>query len=606
MQDEYEQQADPTTIPETPTLALSRIGAPQAAWEPLLAALRPGAAATADSIRTAAGLPGELAADLAADIEGFARVAVWERATIRREDGVVLDGGFWRHRDDRPRPLVVIPSAWGAPWQAFAILAFKLSLQGYHVLAYQPRGFFRSGGFIGVCGEEDWRDASAAIDWATRRTGAEPTKVGFFGDSYGAGISCMAAAHDPRVDAVVALSGWSDLAACMYGNSTRRIRAFQALLAATKTQDGQTIGHLDAATQALLDDFFVHRNMDEVTAWAAVRSPVTHVDAINARRVPILIGGHWHETLCPVNQTLDMFHRLTGPKRLLLSIGDHSGAELPGLAGLPNRVVDEGYRWLAHHLLGEENGVDTLPQVANEVMFTYTTVPLPVPITVPNLPPLSRLIVRPADVEERKAWADVTGSTERLHLKPASRPDLLHPKDGELSQGVAPTWERPFTAGADAGFTAAENPVTTGTAEVYGAPVTYRTRWFDRQNAAVWKTPVLPAAKNVRGTPRLHLTFTPSASSATLVAYLFDVNPVLGTARIITHEPKTFLDVTPNEPITTDIDLQAAAYDIPAGHRLMLVVSSRDQLYADASIDRTEIDVRSTAADPTYLDLPLS
>ncbi|MFG2645006.1 alpha/beta fold hydrolase [Streptomyces sp. NPDC048370] len=600
MQDEHEQQADPTLLPVPPAVALSRIGAPQAAWEPLLAALRPGARAVTGA--ATAGLPD----DLAADIAGFTQIAVWERATIRREDGVVLDGGFWRHRDGNPRPLVVIPSAWGAPWQAFAILAFKLSLQGYDVLAYQPRGFFRSGGFIGVCGEEDWRDASAAIDWATAQTGSAPTKVGFFGDSYGAGISCMAAAHDPRVEAVVALSGWSDLAACMYGNDTRRIRAFQALLAATKNEAGEAIGHLDPATRALLDDFFVHRNMDAVTEWAAVRSPVTYVDAINARRVPILIGGHWHETLCPVEQTLDMFERLTGPKRLLLSIGDHSGAELPGLAGLPNRVVDEGYRWLAHHLLGEENGVDTLPQVANEVMFTYTTVPLPVPITVPNLPPISRLIVRPAEVEERKAWADVTGSTERLHLKPATKPDLLHPQDGELSQGVAPSWERPFTAGADAGFTAAENPVTTGAAEVYGAPVTYRTRWFERKNAAIWKTPVLPAVKSVRGTPRLHLTFTPSAVSATLVAYLFDVNPVLGTAEIITHQPKTFLDVIPNEPITTHIDLQAAAYDIPAGHRLMLALTSRDQLYADASIDRTEIAVHSTAENPTYLDLPLS
>ncbi|WP_137991561.1 alpha/beta fold hydrolase [Streptomyces vilmorinianum] len=593
MQDEYEQHDGAVT----PTVALTRIGAPQEVWEPLLAALRPGAAAS-----LTAGLPESLADDVA----GFTRIALWERATIRREDGVVLDGGFWRHRDEQPRPLVVIPSAWGAPWQAFAILAFKLSLQGYNVLAYQPRGFFGSGGFIGVCGEDDWDDASAAIDWATLRTGAEPTKVGFFGDSYGAGISCIAAARDERVDAVVALSGWSDLASCMYENHTRRIRTFQALLAATKNERGETIGRFDAATQAQFDNFFAHRDMGEVMAWATPRSPVTHVEAINTRRVPLLIGGHWHETLCPVNQTLDMFQRLTGPKRLLLSIGDHSGAELLGLAGLPNRVVDEGYRWLAHHLLGEENGVDTLPEVANEVMFTYTTVPLPVPVTVPNLPPISRIIVEPAEVEERKAWADVTGSTERLHLKPASKPDFLHPEDGELSQGVAPTWERPFTAGADAGFTAAENPVTTGAAEVYGTPVTYRTRWFDRRHAAVWKTPVLPSVKSVRGVPRLHLTFTPSAASATLVAYLFDVDPVLGTARIITHEPKTFLGVTPNEPVTTDIDLQAAAYDIPAGHRLMLVLASRDQLYADASIDRTRIDVRSTAADPTYLDLPLS
>lgn len=571
--------------------ALTRIGAPPQLWQPLLSAL---------STRSTSGL----SEDLAQQIKSFHTIAVWEPARFPGRDGVVLDGGLWRHLGSAPRPLVVIPAAWGATWQQFAPMAFRLSLQGYDVLAYNPRGFYQSGGTIDVGGPDDWADGSAAIDHATARAGAEVTAVGFVGDSYGSGISLMVGATDERVDAVAALSAWGNLGSCLYEHDTRHLRAFNALIGATLNKEGEVIGRFDEATEELLEDYLANRNVDRLLEWGRVRSPEDHLEALNRRQLPVLISSHWHETLFPPNQLLRTFNQLTGPKRLLMSIGDHSCSELPGIAGLPNRVMDEAYRWLAHYLKGDANGADSLLQVSNEIMFSYLTVPTPDPAT--GLPTGPNLIIRPAAVEERKSWADVTGRIEQLHLKPAARPEFLFPEDGELSPGLSGTWTQSFTTGVDAGLTAADNPVFTGLAESLGNPKRYETRWFDRTCAAVWKTGLLGAPMSLRGAPRLRLTFTPSSSSTTLVVYLFDVEPVLGTARIITHEAFSFLDATPDASVSSELELQATGYDVPAGHRIMLVLDSVDQLYADVADGRVgEVTVSSSSRQPTVLELPL-
>ncbi|WP_327383723.1 CocE/NonD family hydrolase C-terminal non-catalytic domain-containing protein [Streptomyces sp. NBC_01207] len=52
-------------------------------------------------------------------------------------------------------------------------------------------------------------------------------------------------------------------------------------------------------------------------------------------------------------------------------------------------------------------------------------------------------------------------------------------------------------------------------------------------------------------------------------------------------------------------DLQATAYDVPRGHRLMLVIDARDPFYADANLPRATLAFTSPEPTPSYLDLPL-
>jgi predicted acyl esterase len=150
--------------------------------------------------------------------------------------------------------------------------------------------------------------------------------------------------------------------------------------------------------------------------------------------------------------------------------------------------------------------------------------------------------------------------------------------------------------------------VATGTAEWNGNPKIYQTKDFNRQNLAVWATQPLTAdsqtARRIRGVPTLNLTVRSTAASTTLVAYLFDVIND-GTAQLITHEPYTLSELTPDKDVTVSWTLQAAGYDLPADHQLALVINSKDPLYSDASVTGSTTTISSIDGNLSYLDLPL-
>jgi predicted acyl esterase len=108
----------------------------------------------------------------------------------------------------------------------------------------------------------------------------------------------------------------------------------------------------------------------------------------------------------------------------------------------------------------------------------------------------------------------------------------------------------------------------------------------------------------VRGATRLHATVTPTTADGTFVAYLYDVGP-LGVGKLVTHAPYTFHARTPGQPFAVDLDLYATAYDVPAGHKLALVVDTVDPLYVEHNPLGAELTFSSPADDPSYVSVPL-
>lgn len=528
-------------------------------------------------------LPAELQ-ELVTQVQAKATIGL---PTITTEDGVKLSAFTIRLNGDQPRPVVIVPAGWTPlGWTLFTYLYLRLALRGYHVLAYTPRGIgqtfpmpdgrfvdapFTSGGTVKVGGREDWADGSTAIDYAQQIFA--PSRVAFLGESYGSGISQLVAAHDPagRVDAVVALSTWGDLTEALLGNDTRHLAAVDALVAFT---GGPEEHKFDEGTRQVLADFRAGVNLDEVRAWATERSPRSYIDQTNTRGVPTFYSNTWHETLFPVNGAVATFEELTVPKHLNLWIGDHAAPESAGLTVPgPNVPVEEALAWLDHHILGVDNYVPSWQPVKSQVMF------------------------EPTLRESHARWADVTTSTEKLYLGGANGS-----QDGTLGTAPATGWKASFTTGQLTEAKAVDDLLTTGQQEWKGNPKTYATGKFDRRYLATWTSPA--GARRVRGTPRVHLTLTPAAESATLVAYLLDLAPN-GTARIITHEPHTLLDAKAGQAVEVSWNLQAAAYDIAADHKLMLVINAKDKLYSDANPDLATLHLTSKAGTEAYLDLPL-
>ncbi|MFD6972776.1 alpha/beta fold hydrolase [Streptomyces sp. NPDC059949] len=505
-----------------------------------------------------------LAPARAAEVAEARSLAVFTRGKVTGADGDLLDAALWRHTGAQPRPVVVMPSPWtNLGWLTYAVQATRFAARGYNVLAYSARGFAGSEGQVDVAGPLDVADGSRALDHIIERSTGPVTRIGFLGDSYGSGISQLVAAHDTRVDAVVALSTWGDLGEAFHENSTRHVAAVRALLAAAAK------ARLSPQTQSVFDNVLAGRDIQGTLRWAETRSPFSHIKELNRRQVPVFFAHAWHETLFPANQTLKMFNELTGPKRLAVSIGDHSGPEMPGMLGLPNRIWSDAHRWFDHHLKGTDNGIGDEGQVLGEVMWSRT-------------------------LEPRPTWPSLTEQVHRLHLA----------DDGELGEEPQAGWTATVLCGMDTPATVADKIVESGYAEIAGRPKVYPTQDIDRTVAAVWTAD--PAAETIRlrGIPRLRVTYRAANPGSTFVAYLFDVGPD-DAAHLVTHAPYSDLDSPPDSLISADIELQATAYDVPRGHRLMLVIDARDPFYGDANLPRATLAFTSPEATPSYLDLPL-
>jgi len=461
-------------------------------------------------------------------------------------DGVTLKANLIAPTAAGSHPAIIFISSWGLNDAEYLAQASSLAAAGYVVLSYTARGFWGSGGTIQTAGPADIKDVSAAIDWVLAHTAADPDHIGVGGVSYGAGISLIASGQDVRIKAVVAISAWSDLIDSLYANQTRHPQAVYLL-----KFTAELLGHPSDEFEAILGDYFANTNVDGIKKWGDLRSAATYLAGIKANKPAILIANAYGDSLFEPNQLVSFFGQLTGPKRLEFAPGDHAIPELTGLLGLPNHVWTSTRRWFDQFLAGIDTGVDDEPVV---------------------------LRVRNTDdtIESYANWADVTGSTTRYHL---SDPVL---NSGTLGTTASTGWSATVYTGVDTVADAGVVLLSNGLEALTGTPPTAWLPAVNRANGAVWTSPALASGVAIRGIADLHLTVKPEKATGTIVAYLYDTDS-LGTGKLIAHVPYTWIGKTAGQAMTIDTPLPATAWDLPAGHRLSLVVDTEDPLYLDAN-----------------------
>ncbi|MEU5218260.1 alpha/beta fold hydrolase [Streptomyces sp. NPDC020807] len=493
---------------------------------------------------------------------GFAPVAQADEVGVRFVD-IVGDGGTVLKANvitpagadgSRRYPVIVLPTSWAMPRIEYLVPAIQLADSGYVVVSYNSRGFWESGGEIETAGPKDVADAAKVVDWALAHTPADAERVGMAGVSYGAGISLLAAAHDPRVKAVAALSGWGDLIESIYSGRTQHLQA-AALLGGA----GYLTGRPGPELREVLDDFLSSNldKEDEMIAWGRKRSPATHLDRINANGAAVMLGNAWGDTIFPPNQYASFYEKLTGPKRLEFRPGDHATAEATGLFGLPNDTWDSTRRWFDHYLKGVDNGIDREQPVQLKSRST-------------------------GEYEGYADWKSVHANQRKFALG-----DSEH------------LWAN-VDSGANGGVTLLTNLLD----QLFRTPPTVSVPFLNRAVAAVWQSERYDTEQKVRGTARVHTTVTPTKESGTFVAYLYDVGP-LGVGKLVSNAPYTFHGKAPGQPFGVDLELFSTSYDVPAGHRLALVVDTVDPLYIEHNPTGAQLTFSSPSADPSYVSVPL-
>lgn len=492
----------------------------------------------------------------------IAGVASDRAATIRAHDGISLGAEVITPRGAGPFPLLVMPGSWGAAASEYRFPGEQFAADGYQVVSYGQRGAKGSGGTADFAGDDSRKDLTTVIDWALAHTHADRSHIGLLGISYGAGISLLEAAHDSRIKAVVAMSGWSSLLGGLAPNSTPNVQSMHSLLD-SRLRTGRLAGSLrelalsltgpPTTTTAVLD------------SMSPTRSPNAVVAALNRNDPAIMLANAYEDSILDPSPLVPFFNALTTPKRWQLAPGDHGGPEQPALVGKADQTFADAKSWLDHYLRGRANGIDRADPIqlvdgATGVRHGYKTWPSAVPLQL-GVPNTARNLL-------------AAGST---------------------GVATATGWSRTLTTGVDSGATAGPfflfRPVPYHAPRLTTAAVNANAAW-------IWNGTAAPRPTTVSGSPTVTVTVTSSSPLTTFYAYLYDVAPT-GTATLMTYAP----DTTASGDVT--VSLRPTSWTVRAGDHLLLAVDTVDPRYASAAPAGSTLTLASSAAAPAVLRLPI-
>ncbi|WP_199351101.1 alpha/beta fold hydrolase [Haliangium ochraceum] len=486
-------------------------------------------------------------------------------------DGTAITGNVFEPTEGAPDtlPAVVFVNSWALNEYEYLVPAAELASRGYVVMSYNTRGFGTSGGLINVAGPGDMEDLSAVLDWMDENTDADMDRVGIAGISYGAGISLLGLAQEGRIRTAVAMSGWGDLYDSLYKDDTPRL-AWGLILIAS----GYFTGRMDPIIAQQFQRLLSHEDIDEVQSWAAVRSPASYVDALNASGKPVYISSNLSDTLFNPNQMLDFYERLTGPKRLDFNLGTHATAEAPGLFGLSNYVWNNAYDWLDYWLRDIDNGITARPPVTIEKKYSHERV-------------------------ELDDWPAQGIAATQMYLTPRLLSDgslSSNPNGMSISNRI---WSGVGTL-ASTGI-----PLLSDILDSHlDVPVTASLPLIDRLRGFTFWSGSFSGGLEIIGRPQVNLRLVSGADTAHVVVYLYDVD-AFGTGTLITHGTASLHDIAAGQVQTLEVDLNAVAYDLPRYHRLGIVIDTVDPLYASRTPGGTATDLPFSVSGQMGLELPV-
>nr|WP_245667251.1 CocE/NonD family hydrolase [Leptospira tipperaryensis] len=489
---------------------------------------------------------------------------------IRSGDGTSIAANLFQPKNlvsGQKYPTVIFVNSWALNEYEYIVPAAKLAKKGYIVLSYSTRGFGISGGLINTAGIKDRQDLSAVLDWLRANTQVDSSNIGISGISYGAGISLIGVSFEPRIKTAVAMSGWGDLKRSLYGNDTPRLVWGLILIGA-----GYFTGRMDPVIADNFTKLLSHNDIAGVTAWAAERSPASLVSELNASGKPVYISSNFEDFLFNPNQMLDYFASLTVPKKLDMNEGIHATAEIGGVLGLSNPIWDNAYDWFDFWLKGINNGIMMKPTVTFQKRFNGPRVTLP-------------------------SWPSSTVSEKTYYLKPRT---LF--TDGKISSTQnTNNLNTGILSGADTIATTGIPLISDILASHLEVPVTASLDWLSRINGIVYESNSLSSVLKIRGKIFWKGQVSSSLGKANVNVYFYDVGSN-GVGKLITHGTASIY-VSAFETTDLTVDLNAVAYDVPAGNRIAIALDTFDPQYAPPTALVYGLDVKHNPSKQSTLSI---
>jgi ABC-2 type transport system ATP-binding protein len=453
-----------------------------------------------------------------------------------------------------PVPAILLAHGFGGTKDSVVGQAEHLADRGYAVMTWTAEGFGRSGGQIHL-DSPDWevRDGSRLIDWLAGRPeiikdGPNDPRVGAVGGSYGGGFSLLLAGYDPRVDALVPMITWNNLADAFLPNAAGTgpetgvwKKAWAGLFFGNSEAAGDPACGRFAADvcAAYLSIASTGKATPDEIALLDASSPSTILSKITA---PTLLIQGEADTLFPLTEADANASGITKngtPVSVAWFTGGHDGGAGP--QSDQDRLTALTDNWLDYYL--KHSG----PKPPST--FTYSR--------IAGLDANSNGLVAsafevpyyPGVGGEIPATITVSGPPQAVANPPGSSPSALS--------------SLPGTGGGLASF------VKGFVTDVPG------------QHADFYSQP-LTAAVNVVGSPSVQIKVASPTGSATVFVKLYDVDPANGltlpdglVAPVHLENLPATLDAA--RPVT--VMLPAIVHQFAAGHAIRITVATSDQAF---------------------------
>jgi ABC-2 type transport system ATP-binding protein len=474
---------------------------------------------------------------------------------------------------DHPVPAVLLAHGFGGTKLDVESDAKDLADLGYAVMTWTAQGFGRSTGQIHL-DSPDWevKDAKALIDRLAarpdiRKDGPGDPRVAAVGGSYGGGLSLLLAADDHRVDAIVPMITWNDLARSFLPNGTGggpdsgvfkkqwaglffgsggsgdlsggagplAVRPdLRGPNSAAQAQCGRFAADV---CQAYLDMATTGRATPEAVALLRRSSPIS---VINQIRAPTLLIQGEADSLFPLSEADANAKGIAAggtPVRVAWFTGGHDGGDGP--QSDQERLHFLTAQWLDHYLKGGT------PKLSDS--FTYSRI---TGIAASG----EGLVAAGFNVAD---YPGVTGTGSTATQVQGPPQPVANPPDGNPAANSA-------LAGAGGGAASLVSGVAT---EVSG------------QHADFYSAP-LAQTLDVAGAPTVQVRAASPTGEAVLFVKLYDVdgkgkatlpNGLIAPIRL-TGLPESIEQATP-----VTVTLPGIVRRFEQGHRLRITVASADQ-----------------------------
>ncbi|MFD3836536.1 CocE/NonD family hydrolase [Streptomyces sp. NPDC058642] len=516
--------------------------------------------------------------------------------TVRAGDRTcTIDADLYRPTGTGRAPAVLATNGFGGSKSDGSTdgIGKAFAERGYVSLVYSGLGFGGSGCLISLDDPDiDGKAASQLVDFLAGKRAADDgakadfvtldgkgdPRVGMIGGSYGGAIQLATAAVDHRVDALVPLITWNDLA---YSLDPNNAGAHGAVPGAFKWQwangfyligesqpltapnlDPSRINSLDClhfvtaacrTVRALNSGSYPADRTAELLAYSRSVSPVSYLSRVKA---PTLLVQGQADSLFNLNEATATYKTLKAqgtPAKMIWQSWGHSGGMAAGELNLGQGNLESTYvgkrilAWFDRYLQ-KKKGTDTGPALA--YYRDWITDPARTYATADRLPALNRKLYLSGDGKLVDTRSEVAhGSrTYTNRLVPTSH------SESPLAAAIGLPDPAPYdTEGTYLGWTSEPLARTT---DVVGAP------------KATLKV-VSPKAERTQHS-------SDAADKLVLFAKLYDIAPD-GTKTLVHRlvAPVRVPDVTRSFTVT----LPGIVHRYEKGHRLRFVVAASDDAY---------------------------